>query len=300
MDGIGSTVSSPCPGSPRPLGPADHAAAIVDWLNDSDAVLGNREAEPYSLEAVVTWLAMVSGLRQVDVDLLPRGSARFMMCKQAIPYEDAASDTTSLYQTELTRLMYAYTAVENTIRFLDGRPSRTKTFHAANKYLSLSTGQLPLHYWCILRTLEFVRDQDLQLLQIDNLTKKFDWDATKGETPAVVAMQVGSEIRHLATHGGLSSVMPPPMRGPDMEWTTGGRMEVQMAEAATTCLLLSIQLLFRHALQKGLIPDASPMDVDGEGWLPSEEGGAWVCEMTAEQRLMTLHLDPNDDPSVID
>lgn len=271
-----------CPGWPHIKEPSDHAWAIFDWLRRSPAVAyGGGES---AWESTATWMSLAAGLRRVDVDLGERGAAGWM-CSQAAPYEDAASNTASGYHTELTRLLYTYCAFENALYALKPDWNGYQADKLARKLLRARGDDLIAHYGCRLDHLgEHVRNSPL-LARDESLAAVFEkWS---GESNNILGMQVGLKLRHWFAHGALDLPQPRPT---DASWVPGGRVELCVAKAANTCLLMTLQLLIRSGVEAGLPLDDDSYEFAEGLWVNSPEGGDLVHEMSGLQFLLNLHL----------
>lgn len=238
---------------------------------------------------------MVAGLTQVDMDLASQSVAsKFMACKGQIHYEDAVSETASRYHTEVTRMLYAYAALENTVRCIDPTVGESSVPKAARRLINAGGPSVPLHYDCVLKHLQWHVSNNPALKQNEKLRKKFE--VPTNYHPSVVSAEVGIQFRHLAAHGMLPEAVPFPIRSNE-GWEKGGHSETCTAREATTCLLFAVQMLFRTALHTGELPRDRVFDIDEGLWLQGPKGGAWVYEMTAEERLMTVHLRTDEGPS---
>lgn len=109
-----------CASLPGRRPPGEHAWHMVDWLEETDVLWGAAMTGQSSWQSVSWWLRMVAGLTEVQMDLASQSVAsKFMACKTLIHYEDAVSETASGYHTEVTRMLYAYAALENAVRTID-------------------------------------------------------------------------------------------------------------------------------------------------------------------------------------
>src|SRR5882757_7551328 len=185
-----------CPGAPHKVSPTDHARRLSQWLTRTDQKYPTTEHEDH-WGAAITWISLAAGLLEVKIDLTINNRASYM-CSQAWPYEDAQNSTASRVHTELTRLLYAYCAVESITRAMSpsyGDDGNLKS--AAKPILKRFTGALPNHSLC---TVDHIYDHcknDKFLSRDRKLERSFKIIDGK----IVLPLQAGVQLRHLLAHG---------------------------------------------------------------------------------------------------
>jgi hypothetical protein len=267
---------------PRMRPPEEHAWAIYAWPGLQDAIF-----YPTS-----TWLRMASGLKQVQIDTAAQDPG-YGWCGTASDYDDASSDTYSRWQTELTRLLYVYGALECLVRALYPNLDEAAPILTPALDLMRPESRVPiLHYE---RVVGHLRDHVCETYLHDNRKLMQSFSRMNDEPPGAIALRVGVKFRHLFAHGSL--VAPEPDDS-EITWKPSGYIETCMARAASSCLLMSIQIILtgQASLNESTF-DHSDVVVDHGFWLPSRPfGNEWVYSLPVSEYLLTLHLREGDDP----
>lgn len=213
------------------------------------------------------------------------------LCSKALPFEEAQSATASELHTELTRLLYAYCAVENLTRAVEPTmPDDGNIVRIAAPILAAAKVPGPLHYRCTVHHVFTHCASDSTLRDIKKMQKAFD---VRHGRP-VVPLQIGVQLRHFLAHGVFR--LPVPVRSED-SWLVGGKETICLVKHGTTCLLMAVQMLLTYALDAQLLEHPEPeIELHDDLWMPAEKGGSWVASLTPRSYVMAAHLKLNDGP----
>ncbi|MFD8930291.1 hypothetical protein [Streptomyces mirabilis] len=213
------------------------------------------------------------------------------LCSQALPFESAQSATASELHTELTRMLYAYCAVENLTRAISpGMPDDGKVVKAASTILANAKIDGPMHYRCAVHHAHTHCEENAILRNNKKMRRAFN--VPHGRT--IVPLQVGVQLRHFLTHGVFR--LPTPIRSGD-SWDVGGKDTICLVRNGTTCLLMAVQMLLAYALDAGLLEHPEPeIELQDDLWVPAAEGGSWVETLSPRSYVMAANLRLSDGP----
>ncbi|MFJ4697357.1 hypothetical protein ACIP5N_04195 [Streptomyces sp. NPDC088768] len=233
--------------------------------------------------SAITWLTLASGVMDLKIDLTVNQRANYM-CSAAWPYEDAQNATASKVHLELTRLLYAYCAVESMTRAMDPTYGDDgKLVKHAKPIVSRYTGALPPHFLCIVDHLyDHCRD-DPRLNRHNRLEESFQIPKGKISLP----LQVGTQLRHLLAHGIFH--LPPP-DADSKGWKVGGANMTCTAQKGTASLLMAAQTMLHVAYSEGNLGyDEEEIELDDPVPTSGDEE-SWVSFVTPAEYLAASHL----------
>lgn len=206
------------------------------------------------------------------------------MCSQAWPYEDAQNATASRVHLELTRLLYAYCAIESITRAMDPSYSDDgKLGKHAGPILKRFTDSPPYHYLC---TIDHIYDhcKSDPLLRLNGkLERSFNISDGKAKLP----LQVGIQLRHLLAHGIFH--LPPP-DATDNGWAVGGKRMACIAENGTSSLLMAAQMMIFVALSEGRVTYSEEEIELDEPFPNGENEDDWITSITPGEYLISSHV----------
>ncbi|MEV6514987.1 hypothetical protein AB0M37_04270 [Micromonospora chalcea] len=234
---------------------------------------------------------MAAGLEKVEINTAAYDRS-IVYCGAAWEYEEASSTTYSRWQTELTRLLYIYAALEEIVRgFRSDLPEGSPALPAALGIIRHEARTPLFHFERVLAHLkQHVDDSFLSRnMKVVNAFK-----SKAGEPPGATALRVGVQFRHLFAHGAL---IPPEPDDSDIVWRSGGFAETCMARGAASCLLMALQVMLAGKVDRSPSLDNEDVEIEEGLWLPTRPfGNEWVYRLPARDYLLALHLTEADDP----
>lgn len=278
---------------------ADHLGQLMESqleLRPERVGCAHKEAQ-YEWDQIRQWLAMVSGLRHVDVT--PEQRNYWGLCERAEMYDDAKNDVVSDVATEETRLLYAWGATERLMRVLampavPDKAANGKPYNRASQLITTAfpEGEGLEHYDHVLRHLRHHAADDSGLSGDRALT-----DAAK-ERPwrnvNAVLLPLGAATRNIHAHGASSYPEPENWHEDARSRNPSLHPAAHAPRLACRGLLLSIQQLLSVTTTTG---QHSDFEAEEFGW-PVREGGdwQWIEEPSARQLLIGTHLQPPEWP----
>lgn len=249
-----------CNDMPSLLRPAQHAFALSEWLRKTTIYDGS----------LADWMGMVAGLSSLSVDDPDD------MCAGDPGLEKAFFEGREAVQLAGTRLLYAASALHSALHLVDdGQTDSGPLDERLVAAVAGSEGQPFLHSKAVLGRL--------------------------GSTPARRKATADGEAVAVALAGvrfwrGFMSVGfgIPNVESAGDSYQLGGRDLVDSTEAATTCLLMTIQRLLLLATDRGVLTFfEETFDPSGEPfWIIQAGGeGQWVEAPAMRDVLPALHLD---------
>lgn len=273
-----------------------HLAVIIGSLVLPENLRETTDPRVISREwsLVAQWLRLAAGLRYVDIDR-GFGDPYPMLCSTAADYDDARNETASLQATEMTRLQYAWNAVERLLKILElpAVLEANGNFNAATMLLKAEWGERPLpqHYECVLRHLLAHAEGDPDLSGNSRLQAAFTETPWRGRSGLLLA--AANQMRHVPAHGDIE------VREPE-SWGNEDPGESRVLPAALHAPLLASRAL---ALSVQMLLVAARPAVALDSWDAPEEEGWWVLqdgqwEQALEPAWATVveqaHLQPHD------
>lgn len=280
-----------------------HLAEILDDLSleaTEDSL--NHDARVHEWPRISRWLKTAAGLRCVDIDTaFGEPHLPLSLCGVAADYYEAASNVTSAYMTEQTRLHYAWNAMERLLEVLrpDSVQQAPGRYNAATKLLNDHWGDSPRpeHFDCVSRHLRQHVEHDPELreqMQIQKALLDTPWRGPSG-----TLLSLASQLRHLPAHGDLDFPEPTAWGDSEPEPVEQLGQRIHAPRLACRGLLLSIPMLL---VARPPAANLTGLCTPRSGWWVRPEGGTWNRHPNPgwQALLRSAHLRPPDCDTATD
>ena len=252
-------------------------------------------------ERTQQWLAMLAGLRYVDV--LPEDNQYWGMCERADQYDAAKNDLASDIATEHTRLLYAWSSVERVLRLLrmpdvPDRRANNRYNQACQAITNAFPGDRGLeHYACAVKHLtdHATREPSLRAERpLQDAGQVRPWRSSNS-----LLLSLGNAMRNIPAHGAVTLSDPEDWSEDSLSGDRALPSAAHAPRVATRGLLLSLQQLLIVTCDLGPSFDAQSEEF---GWPVRTTDGGWKAayEPTVEDLLRCAHLLPPDADTLDD